>query len=281
MTNKKLAQYIVTFILIAFVSFWSVGSLCGIISAIRTKDTITVSAEEYPDVWRTFYAQSIPNVSQTSTFGFRYYVGQDTKTGFIPFMIAPNGEITYYYPTGANAYNMWQNQLPFTINGVAEELTVSYTKTTVFEPTTIRYQGTSGSATYAITLSDGTNTLSIQVIYELTSTFDYTIPFVASNGSISSELYQQGYNEGYDYGYNLGKSDGYNEGYNYAYDIFADQEYTFSALFFAILDTPVKVITGLFNFEIFGFNMLTFVRSLFTVLVVFILLKFLIQGASE
>ena len=49
--------------------------------------------------------------------------------------------------------------------------------------------------------------------------------------------------------------------------------YTFSALVSSVVDAPIKAITGLLNFEIFGVNLKSFMLSLFTLAVVIAIVK--------
>lgn len=92
-----------------------------------------------------------------------------------------------------------------------------------------------------------------------------------SNGYNSGYLaghndgYAQGEQFGYNSGFTAGSSDGYNTGYNAGIE--AANTYSFLGLIGAVVDAPVKAFTGLFNFEIFGFDMAAFMLSLLTVCV--------------
>lgn len=50
-------------------------------------------------------------------------------------------------------------------------------------------------------------------------------------------------------------------------------KYTFSALVSSVVDAPIKAITGLLNFEIFGVNLKSFMLSIFTIAVVIAIVK--------
>lgn len=77
-----------------------------------------------------------------------------------------------------------------------------------------------------------------------------------------SESYQDGYDNGYITGYNIGKSDG-----------ISISQYSFGSLFASISDTPILMIRRLFGFELFGTSLITVFVSLFTALVILMILK--------
>lgn len=68
------------------------------------------------------------------------------------------------------------------------------------------------------------------------------------------DVYQSGYNAGDTAGYYRGKNDG----------IAQANDYSFLGLMSAVVDAPVKAFTGLLNFNILGFNMLSFFTGLLT-----------------
>ena len=87
------------------------------------------------------------------------------------------------------------------------------------------------------------------------------------NEAITSDptgLEQKGYDSGYDSGYKLGYADG-------NADIVDDVK--FYDLIFAVVDAPVSVMRTMFNFEILGVNLSAFLFSLFTLLLVVVLIK--------
>lgn len=71
-------------------------------------------------------------------------------------------------------------------------------------------------------------------------------------------------------GYSVGFDAGYNQGYTAG---IANSEYQFTDLFGAIADTPVLIVRNLFDFDLFGMNMLTVVLSLFTALILFYIIR--------
>ena len=96
--------------------------------------------------------------------------------------------------------------------------------------------------------------------------------------------YQDGYNAGVSDGNNTGYQDGYNSGYNIGYtegyDIGVDvgNDYSFSSLFGAVIDTPVTAFTSLLNFEIFGVNILGLVTGLLSLAVIVFIVKLCLGG---
>lgn len=73
----------------------------------------------------------------------------------------------------------------------------------------------------------------------------------------------------YDAGYSAGKKDydgsGYQKGYNAG--ISSAQNNTFLTLLDAVFYAPVKAAVSLFDFDLLGFNMLSFVKAVFTLIV--------------
>lgn len=105
--------------------------------------------------------------------------------------------------------------------------------------------------------------------------------------STDSSLYQQGYQsgltQGYQNGYNSGYNQGtqdvsqsqYNAGYDYGYSqgVLEANNYSFVGLISAVIDVPIKAFTSLFNFDLLGVNMLSFVTALFTLAVIITIIK--------
>ena len=85
-------------------------------------------------------------------------------------------------------------------------------------------------------------------------------------------VYDNGYNLGFDNGHSQGYSEGYTVGYNHGTS--SASEFTFLGLLGAVFQAPITALTGLLNFNLLGFNMLTFYESLFTLAIVFIILRF-------
>lgn len=76
----------------------------------------------------------------------------------------------------------------------------------------------------------------------------------------------------YNSGFNSGKSLGYSIGYQEGVDDSA--EYTFLGLLGAVVDAPVQTFIGLLNFEILGFNFLSFLTAIFTIGLIFFIVRF-------
>ncbi len=77
------------------------------------------------------------------------------------------------------------------------------------------------------------------------------------------------YNEGKSKGY----ADGYNVGYSKASNDYLESNYTFGGLLGAVFDVPIQTFRGLFNFEILGVNMASFISSLIALAIVIIFVK--------
>lgn len=103
----------------------------------------------------------------------------------------------------------------------------------------------------------------------------------------NTDAYSSGYNTGYTAGYNTGDTDGYNRGYTTGYNT-GDTDgyyrgyndggnsantYSFLGLISAVIDAPIKAFTGLFNFNLLGVNMVSFITALFTLAVIITIIK--------
>ena len=98
------------------------------------------------------------------------------------------------------------------------------------------------------------------------------------------DQYHTGYLVGYDDGYGVGATDtwieayqaGETNGYLHGYSDGMSQvtgSYNLVNLFGAIADTPIVMLHGMFNFEIFGVNVLTLILSLLTSLMLLFVVK--------
>lgn len=86
------------------------------------------------------------------------------------------------------------------------------------------------------------------------------------------EVWESRYNLGYDRGVEDGKAEGILIG------ISEENPYTFGNFFAGIINAPVGVFVSLFNFEIFGFNLLNLILGLLTLAVVCFIVKLLLGG---
>ena len=78
----------------------------------------------------------------------------------------------------------------------------------------------------------------------------------------------------YDSNYTNGKNIGYSTGYNKG--VAESNDYTFLGLIGSVIDAPIQAFTNLFNFDLLGFNLLNFVRALFTLTVIIIVARFIL-----
>lgn len=102
-----------------------------------------------------------------------------------------------------------------------------------------------------------------------------------------NEYYNQGYSAGQTDGYNKGYSAGENDGYTSGYDagntigfvngynkgVNDSNQYTFVNLIGATIDAPMQYFKSLFNFELLGVNLSSFLMGLFTLCIIVTILK--------
>lgn len=98
---------------------------------------------------------------------------------------------------------------------------------------------------------------------EFDDTWNFTIFGV--NKNTDSAIYQTGATGGYNNGYTNGYDNGFVDGSNAGV--------TFFSLFGAIADTPLLMLRSLFNFDLFGANLLVVILSLVTGLMVFYVVR--------
>ena len=114
-------------------------------------------------------------------------------------------------------------------------------------------------------------------IYYLNNPSNYTDNEMYNYG------YSGGYNSGYDTGYSDGKNNGYSDGYNvgqnvgynigYNNGVSESNDYTFLGLVSACIDAPITYFNSLFNFELLGVNLSSFLTALFTICVIVTIVK--------
>lgn len=88
--------------------------------------------------------------------------------------------------------------------------------------------------------------------------------------------FSSGRDSGYKEGFSVGKESGYNIGYNDG--VVSGQDYSFTALLGAVFDVPISAFKGLFNFEVLGVNMTSFVSSLLALCVIVVIVKICLGG---
>lgn len=104
--------------------------------------------------------------------------------------------------------------------------------------------------------------------------FELTNFTFVDNSIISVQAYEDAYDNGFNYGYGTGYKNGRAQGY--ALGVEDANTFTFNKLISSVVDAPVTVFTKLFDVEILGVNLKTFVISLLSLFVVFAIVKFLI-----
>lgn len=107
----------------------------------------------------------------------------------------------------------------------------------------------------------------------------YDIGYASGNNVGYDNGYKVGQTDGYNNGYSVGNTDGYNTGFSAG--VASANDYTFLGLIGAVFDAPIQAISGLLSFEILGFNMKTFVLSLFTLCVVLKLVSVITGGVGS
>ena len=117
---------------------------------------------------------------------------------------------------------------------------------------------------------------------DLISAYDY-FKYQGDSYQVGYGVGQQvGYNNGYDVGYGNGRTDGYNIGLSDGKDIGFNQglaqggDVSWFNLFTSWFDVPIQALTGLFNFELLGINLWSFLRAIFTVVVIVAVVKFIL-----
>lgn len=112
--------------------------------------------------------------------------------------------------------------------------------------------------------------------------------YFLSTSLTKDTMYQAGYNDGLEEGRNIYTDAGYDEGYgvgyregeNYGKNLgrLEATNYSFLSMFGALIDAPVKAITGLFNFNILGINLLGFITGAFTLVVIIFIVRLFLGG---
>lgn len=102
--------------------------------------------------------------------------------------------------------------------------------------------------------------------------FDYGYDDGYEDGESSgyTDGFSAGETQGYNNGYNVGKADGFTEGVANA------NEYSFAGLLGSVIDVPVNAFKSLFNFEILGVNLSSFLMALLTIMIILAVTKLFI-----
>lgn len=97
---------------------------------------------------------------------------------------------------------------------------------------------------------------------DLSYTSGYNAGVAYGNENGFSKGFNDGRAVGYESGYNEGVLSSYQVGFNDG--VLSANDYSFLGLMSAVVDAPVQAFTGLLNFNILGFNMLSFFTGLLT-----------------
>lgn len=244
----------------------------------------------------------INNASQSNYLYYGYNTTLSTYTQLQNmatskmFLRESNGEIAYFYvnakngtASSGNLSNAWngffyvqKNFEPANITQIrigTEKPTVLIPPsinvtipTTTYTNTFVQYiDNNNYSCIIGLSLNNMRMTqLKTRTYYiNLTKDSIYDIAYNDGYNQGESKGYNKGYGEGRNSGYTLGKTEGYNTGFNDG----ATSDHSFLGLFSAIVDAPIKAFTGLFDFEILGFNIKTLIMSLFTLAVIIVVIK--------
>lgn len=109
--------------------------------------------------------------------------------------------------------------------------------------------------------------------------FSFFANYNAFDGSVPTldlqEYYRQGYQDAKDYYFDLRYDEGFNEGFQRGEIAGAANanQYSFVSLMSAIFNVPVQTFTNLLSFELFGYNLSVFYRSLFSLCLVILVLR--------
>lgn len=162
--------------------------------------------------------------------------------------------------------SLWSKRIPFTFKIESMGSATSVTAGTVY-PLSFSASSTSGVFTYQTPISFFDN-----FYYVSRHGYDVYLDAISSGAA-----YDQGYSDGYSDGYKKANttitntSASYVAGYNNG--IAKAGNYTFSSLLGAVIDVPLNAFTSMFNFEILGVNMTSFLTSLLVIALVLMVLK--------
>lgn len=105
------------------------------------------------------------------------------------------------------------------------------------------------------------------------------VPFFGlMNNSAYSSAYNFGFSdgkkEGYNDGFSIGRTFGYGQGYNVGVE--SANNYSFLGLFGAVIDAPIKAVSGLLNFNLLGFNMASFFYAILTLALIITIIRLVV-----
>ena len=144
------------------------------------------------------------------------------------------------------------------------------------DDSTLNFSRADSFNTDAISLQNlNKNIVKIDLVF---ANSDYLVVGLSAN-TLVEDSYNTGYNDGknsvdttiyYNNGYNTGYNNGKNDGIKSA------NKYSFLSLIGSVVDAPIQAFTGLFNFDLLGFNMLNFIKALFTLTVIIVVARFIL-----
>lgn len=221
-----------------------------------------------------FISKPFTNISSTYTF-------------YLPFTIFYSGEFDYTNVVALNAgistsnaafrplSSFLGNSSPYEYSFFSRQSSLNryfnfafsnhYSHSTSV-PTGGLYSDLRNFFTYYVNSSDIADTL-------------YDEGFAAGSQIGYNQGFQAGAVGGYANGYEVGSTDGYNMGFSAG--VASANDYSFLGLIGAVFDAPIQAISGLLSFEILGFNVKTFVLSLFTLCVVLKLVSVITGGVGS
>lgn len=286
MNNKKpskIATTITTILIFFVVMFWTFGSFMGILSTCQEREKASAASQ--------YVNAELPN--------YAFYDGSTLSSPISPLYIrfsTESGALEttsfYTYRNGvmveSSAINTQNNTTNLTLGVyLGETSTLTFISRNIYissgqianipdsftvsvDSYRIRYGFSYGETELFYILfnyADSTSTPYLPSSYSQTFPFTYSYGYVDKD-FVSDSAYQDGYNEGYRIGYG--------EGYDIASDLFADTDTSFGALFLAIAEVPYNIISSMFSFELFGYDMSQFVFSLVTVIVIICVVRWFI-----
>lgn len=197
----------------------------------------------------------------------------------------PNVDVSFIWPTGGE----WYYPNGFVKTNADDGTRDVFVGAVVTNP----LRGSFGNAVDAYLSSDPSGFRSVEFDYPYYRikqlSFQIMEGYPLQDIAFVSQSYQYnvGYDNGYTSGFNEGQSTSYQTGYDagdsagYKRGYFLGKEDglkiaengTFTALMSAVVDAPVKALTGLLDFEILGQNMLSFFGALLSLSLLLIFIK--------
>lgn len=289
MNNKKpskIATTITTILIFFVVLFWTFGSFMGILSTCQEKEKASAASQyitaELPHY--TYYEGNMLNMVSAPTSPL--YIRFTTETAAratVSFYTWKLGEISestamntqnssvritisvYRDDTSLSAFS---NRFIFISSGQITNIPDSFIVTV--DSNRIRYSFYYGDTELFYILYNYGDTLHRPY---LPADFSQTFPFDYSYGYVNSDIVTKA---AYDRGFYDGSQEGYAEGYDEAARLFGSTDTSFGALFLAIAEVPYNIISSMFSFELFGYDMSQFVFSLITVIVIICVVRWFI-----